>query len=70
MKRSEAITYFKGIPALAKALGISYEAVRQWPEEGIPLLRQYQLNQLSGGALLVDEVSATGTSDYSSSKAA
>lgn len=53
MTRSEAIEYFGGIPQLSKALGITYEAVRQWPEE-IPLLRQYQLQELSGGHLRVD----------------
>ncbi|SEG21243.1 Cro/CI family transcriptional regulator [Marinobacterium lutimaris] len=45
MTRSEAIEHFGGISELAKALGITYEAVRQWPEE-IPLLRQYQLKEI------------------------
>ncbi|WP_405021830.1 Cro/CI family transcriptional regulator, partial [Klebsiella pneumoniae] len=31
MKRSEAIDFFGGISAVAKVLGVSYEAVRQWP---------------------------------------
>ncbi|PRB80513.1 Cro/CI family transcriptional regulator [Pseudomonas sp. MYb185] len=53
MKRSEAIDFFGGISAVAKVLGVSYEAVRQWPEEGIPLLRQYQLADISGGVLSV-----------------
>jgi hypothetical protein len=53
MTRSEAITFFGGIPELARALDITYEAVRQWPEDGIPLLRQYQIQELSEGALTV-----------------
>ncbi len=55
MKRSDAIKYFGGISQLARALGISYEAVRQWPENGVPLLRQYQLQDMSGGKLAVDQ---------------
>lgn len=39
MNRADAINHFKGIAHLAKALGITYEAVRQWGEE-IPELRQ------------------------------
>lgn len=50
MTRSEAIKYFNGIQALARALGISYEAVRQWGEE-VPELRQYQLECITHGAL-------------------
>lgn len=50
MTRTEAIKHFKGIPALARALGISYEAVRQWGEE-VPELRQYQLECITNGAL-------------------
>lgn len=50
MTRTEAIKHFKGIPALARALGISYEAVRQWGEE-VPDLRQYQLECITNGAL-------------------
>ncbi|WP_027855567.1 Cro/CI family transcriptional regulator [Marinobacterium litorale] len=54
MKRSEAIQYFDGIPALAKALGITYEAVRQWPEDGIPPLRQFQIQVMTNGELKAD----------------
>jgi hypothetical protein len=53
MTRSEAIKFFGGIPELARVLDITYEAVRQWPEDGIPLLRQYQIQELSEGALKV-----------------
>jgi hypothetical protein len=50
MTRTEAIKHFKSIPALAQALGISYEAVRQWGEE-VPDLRQYQLECITNGVL-------------------
>ena len=55
MKRSDAISHFGGIPELAKALGISYEAVRQWTETDIPLLRQYQIQVLTEGKLKAED---------------
>ena len=58
MKRSEAISFFDGIPNLARALNISYEAVRQWPEDGVPELRQYQIEVLTNGRLKAEKVSA------------
>jgi len=61
MTRSDAIKYFGGISELAKALDITYEAVRQWPENGIPMLRQYQIQDLSGGQLQVSEKMASRT---------
>ncbi|NMX37305.1 Cro/Cl family transcriptional regulator [Pseudomonas veronii] len=54
MKRADAIHHFKGIAPLAKALGITYEAVRQWGEE-IPELRQYQLELVTDGQLKADK---------------
>ncbi|SDS43247.1 Cro/CI family transcriptional regulator [Pseudomonas prosekii] len=53
MNRADAIKHFKGITPLAKALGITYEAVRQWGDE-IPQLRQYQLELLTNGQLKAD----------------
>lgn len=53
MTKTEAITFFKGIPNLARALDISYSAVSQWEEE-IPRLRQHELEKITGGALRVD----------------
>lgn len=50
MKRKKAIDYFGSIPALARALGITYEAVRQWGDI-VPELRQYQLEKITGGKL-------------------
>lgn len=50
MTKSQAIKHFGSVSALAKALGTTYEAVRQWEEE-IPELRQYQIEVVSRGAL-------------------
>ncbi|WP_081008795.1 Cro/CI family transcriptional regulator [Pseudomonas savastanoi] len=47
---SRSYRFYGSIPALAKALKITYEAVRQWGEE-IPELRQYQLEKLTNGKL-------------------
>ena len=50
MKRQTAIDYYGSIPKLARALNITYEAVRQWGDE-VPELRQYQLEKLTNGEL-------------------
>ena len=56
MTKSQAIKYFGSISALAKALGVTYEAVRQWQE--VPELRQYQIERLTGGDLKADQKGA------------
>lgn len=50
MKSIEAIDHFGGISQTAKALIVSYEAVRKWGEYP-PLGRQYQIQALTKGAL-------------------
>lgn len=42
MKKSEAIKKFGSQAKLAKALGISRQAVHKWPDE-IPKMRMYQI---------------------------
>ena len=49
MKKDEVLAYFGTQVQLAKALGITQAAVAQWRE--VPMLRQYQLERLTGGAL-------------------
>ena len=49
MTKQQAIDHFQGIPQLADALGIHRQAIYQW--ESIPLLRQYQIERLTDGAL-------------------
>jgi len=56
MTKSQAIKHFGSISALAKALGVTYEAVRQWQE--VPELRQYQIERLTCGDLKADQKGA------------
>lgn len=49
MTKSQAVHHFGSISALAKALGVTYEAVRQWRQ--VPELRQYQIERITKGAL-------------------
>ncbi|NYT74225.1 Cro/Cl family transcriptional regulator [Halomonas sp. QX-2] len=58
MKTEDAIKHFGGKKIeLAKALKISPSAVTMWGEE-IPLLRQYQLERITDGALKADPIAA------------
>lgn len=45
MKTSDAILAFGSLTALAKALGISVQAVYQWGDT-VPPLRVYQIKEL------------------------
>ena len=49
MKKDEVLAYYGTQRQLAQALGITQAAVAQWRE--VPMLRQYQLERLTGGAL-------------------
>lgn len=49
MTKTQAIEHYGSISALAKALKVTYEAVRQW--DSVPELRQYQIERLTQGAL-------------------
>lgn len=53
MTKTQAIKHFGSVSALAKALGTSYEAIRQWGEV-VPELRQYQIEVLTKGELKAD----------------
>ncbi len=53
MKKSTVIEYFGGKRQVAEALGISREAVVMWPEI-VPPLRQYELEDITGGKLVAD----------------
>lgn len=58
MKTEDAIKHFDGKKIeLAKALKISPSAVTMWGDE-VPLLRQYQLERLTDGALKADSIAA------------
>ena len=50
MTKSEALTLLDcTVTQLAAKLGITHNAISQWPEERIPLVREYQIRDLSKG---------------------
>ena len=52
MTKSEAIAHFGSVKKLADALGLkSVQAVYQWPDDGIPEGRQYQIQAMTKGKL-------------------
>jgi len=52
MTIKEVLDHFGGIAPTASALGISYQAVRQWAEKGeVPEGRQWELQAKTDGAL-------------------
>ena len=50
MKTIDAVKFFKTKTALAKALGITKQAVTQWGED-VPYIRQLQIEKVSFGHL-------------------
>jgi len=55
MTITEVLDHFGGINETAKALGITYQAVKQWTDRGqVPEGRQFQIQLLTGGALVAD----------------
>jgi DNA-binding transcriptional regulator YdaS (Cro superfamily) len=46
MTKDDAIAFFGSQTALAEAVGLTRQAVNQWPEE-VPPLRQIQLERLT-----------------------
>jgi len=54
MTKQEAIEYFGGTKALAEALGVWPQAIYYWREHPPPL-RQYQIEELTQGALRADK---------------
>ncbi|MBV1842220.1 Cro/CI family transcriptional regulator [Photobacterium ganghwense] len=50
MLKAEVLKFFGGPKNTAEALGISPASVSQWGET-IPLLRAYQVEQITNGAL-------------------
>lgn len=54
MKTKDVIEYFGSQVAVARALKIGKSAVNQWGKT-VPLLRAYQVEKITNGALKVDE---------------
>lgn len=66
MTKTDVIEYFRkaantekarGIAETARALGITYEAVRKWGEE-IPYFRQLHIEKLTNGSLKASQEKA------------
>lgn len=59
MTPKQLIDHFGGRSSAAKAIGVTYEAIRQWDEAGkIPETRQYQIQVLTGDQLKADTQAA------------
>lgn len=52
MELEKVLEHFGGPSALAEKLNIARQAIYQW-ENGIPLLRQYQIQALTDGKFKV-----------------
>ena len=53
MTYQELIAFFGTCSKAARALGVDRRVVHRWKRAGIPLMRQYQLQIVTQGALLV-----------------
>jgi hypothetical protein len=53
MNYKDLIQYFGGAAKAGKALGVCRQGVYKW-QDGIPELRQYQIQTVTGGALRID----------------
>lgn len=50
MTKSEALSLLKcNVTVLASLLDISTQAISQWPDDAIPLAREYQVRDLASG---------------------
>ena len=50
MTKSEALTLLDcTVTQLAAKLGITHNAISQWPNQKIPLAREYQIRDLAAG---------------------
>jgi DNA-binding transcriptional regulator YdaS (Cro superfamily) len=54
MRRTEAIKFFGSQTAVGRAIGVSQASVQKWTDEGIPVLRQLQIEIASKGKLKAD----------------
>lgn len=54
MLKQNVVSHFGGVTKVADALGITKGSVSQWGET-VPLLRAYQIERLTNGALKAEE---------------
>ena len=52
MTKAQAIKFFGSQAAFAEFLGLAQSAIAQW--DAVPDLRQYQIQVLTGGALMAE----------------
>lgn len=57
-----AVEFFGGQIELARALGISTQAISQWNGE-VPELRAYQIHVVSGGEIPLEKLLPNGKTD-------
>lgn len=55
MTKTEAVKFFGSQRALAKACGVSAQAVSLWADDHIPMGHQYRLQILTKGKLMADQ---------------
>ena len=58
MDYSAVVQHFGSMTKLAKLLDVSPAAVSRWRDRGIPIVRQFQIELLSGGALCAPRTEA------------
>jgi len=54
MDIEKVIKHFGGVKALCRVLNVYAQSIYQWKERGIPLARQYEIEQLSKGKFIAD----------------
>lgn len=54
MLKQNVVSHFGGVTKVAEALGITKGSVSQWGET-VPLLRAYQIERITNGALKAEE---------------
>ena len=62
MTYDQAIQYFGSMSALARAMGVSVPSVCDW-RDGIPEVRQYQIELATGGKLVADKPALRNAAD-------
>ena len=58
MDLDKIIEYFGGTPKTCDALDVTKGAISQWRTEGIPKLRQFQIETLTAGKFKADRSKA------------
>lgn len=56
MQVNEVISYFGSTRETAQALGVTFQAIHRWSKQNkVPQGRQWQIQTLTGGRLVVDK---------------